>query len=139
MASPNVLILRAPGTQCDQETAFAFEKAGGTAHILHINRLLESPSRFRQFQILCVPGGFSYGDDVAAGRILANQIQHHLAGHLAEFKAAEKLILGICNGFQRGLDGFRDLVGGQEHRSGKTGNLVLTLDLHTLLFVLCNC
>lgn len=100
MASPNVLILRAPGTQCDQETAFAFEKAGGTTHILHINRLLESPSRFRQFQILCVPGGFSYGDDVAAGRILANQIQHHLAGHLAEFKAAEKLVLGICNGFQ---------------------------------------
>ena len=100
MSTPNVLILRAPGTNCDQETAFAFEKAGGKVEILHINRLLEDPSRFGRFQILCIPGGFSYGDDVAAGRILANQIEHHLADQLAEFKAAEKLILGICNGFQ---------------------------------------
>ena len=53
-----------------------------------------------RFQILCIPGGFSYGDDVAAGRILAVQMRHHLAGRLAEFKAAGKLILGICNGFQ---------------------------------------
>lgn len=100
MSTPNVLILRAPGTNCDQETAYAFQQAGGKPEILHINRLLESPALFGQFQILCIPGGFSYGDDVAAGRILANQIQHHLAQHLAEFKAAEKLILGICNGFQ---------------------------------------
>jgi phosphoribosylformylglycinamidine synthase len=100
MATPNVLIVRAPGTNCDQETAYAFERAGGKAEVLHINRLLETPSLFGRFQILCIPGGFSYGDDVGAGRILANQIQHHLAGHLAEFKAAEKLILGICNGFQ---------------------------------------
>lgn len=100
MSTPNVLILRAPGTNCDQETAYAFEQAGGKTEILHINRLLENPSLFGRFQILCIPGGFSYGDDVAAGRILANQIQHHLAERLAEFKAAEKLILGICNGFQ---------------------------------------
>jgi len=65
-----------------------------------VNRLLEKPELFSRFQILCIPGGFSYGDDVAAGRILGNQIQHHLADHLAEFKAADKLILGICNGFQ---------------------------------------
>src|SRR5262249_49925180 len=52
------------------------------------------------YQILCVPGGFSYGDDIAAGRILGNQIRHHLAGCLREFHAAGKLILGICNGFQ---------------------------------------
>ncbi|GAG40354.1 unnamed protein product, partial [marine sediment metagenome] len=100
MPEPNVLILRAPGTNCDRETAFAFERAGGHAQILHINRLLENPKRFDEFQILCIPGGFSYGDDVAAGRILGNQIQHHLADCLAEFKAAGKLILGICNGFQ---------------------------------------
>lgn len=97
---PRVLILRAPGTNCDQETAFAFQRAGAATDVLHINRVLESPALFRQFQILCVPGGFSYGDDVAAGRILANQIQHHLAEHLVEFKEAGKLILGICNGFQ---------------------------------------
>jgi phosphoribosylformylglycinamidine synthase I len=100
MAQPNVLILRAPGTNCDEETAFAFQKAGAKAELVHVNRLLENPALFSRFQILCIPGGFSYGDDVAAGRILANQIQHHLAEQLAEFKAAEKLVLGICNGFQ---------------------------------------
>jgi phosphoribosylformylglycinamidine synthase I len=100
MSEPKVLILRAPGTNCDMETAFAFEQAGGKAELLHINRLLENPRLFEDFQILCIPGGFSYGDDVAAGRILGNQIQHHLAEQLAQFKAAGKLILGICNGFQ---------------------------------------
>jgi phosphoribosylformylglycinamidine synthase len=97
---PRVLVLRSPGTNCDVETAFAFERAGATTERVHINRLLENPARFRDFQILVVPGGFSYGDDLAAGRILGNQIRHHLAEQLAEFKAAGKLILGICNGFQ---------------------------------------
>jgi phosphoribosylformylglycinamidine synthase len=100
MPQPRVLILRAPGTNCDQETAFAFEQAGAKTEWMHINRLLESPTLAGQFQILCLPGGFSYGDDVAAGRILATQIQHHLAEQLARFKADGKLILGICNGFQ---------------------------------------
>ncbi len=97
---PNVLILRAPGTNCDRETAFAFETAGATTEAIHINRLLESPRALDRFQILCIPGGFSFGDDVAAGQILAVQMRHHLAGFLSEFKAAGKLILGICNGFQ---------------------------------------
>src|SRR6187455_541532 len=100
MTMPNVLILRAPGTNCDQETAYAFEKAGGKAEFAHINRLLEEPKLFTIYQILALPGGFSYGDDLGAGRILANQIRHHLFEALAEFKATDKLILGICNGFQ---------------------------------------
>jgi phosphoribosylformylglycinamidine synthase len=100
MSKPNVLILRAPGTNCDKETAFAFETAGATTETLHVNRLLESPTVLDRFQILCIPGGFSFGDDVAAGQILAVQMRHHLAGRLADFKAAGKLILGICNGFQ---------------------------------------
>jgi len=100
MPKPHVLILRAPGTNCDQETAFAFETAGATTETLHVNRVLESPAVLDRFQILCIPGGFSFGDDVAAGQILAVQMRHHLAGCLAEFKAAGKLILGICNGFQ---------------------------------------
>ena len=100
MPRPHVLILRAPGTNCDQETAFAFETAGATTETLHVNRLLESPAVLDRFQILCIPGGFSFGDDVAAGQILAVQMRHHLAGRLADFKAAGKLILGICNGFQ---------------------------------------
>ena len=100
MPPPRVLILRAPGTNCDEETAFAFDQAGAAADRVHINRLLENPDLARQFQILCIPGGFSYGDDVAAGRILANQIQHHLADSLRQFHQEGKLILGICNGFQ---------------------------------------
>ena len=100
MTQPRILILRAPGTNCDIETAFAFEQAGGKAQSLHLNRLIESPRLASQYQILCIPGGFSFGDDVAAGRIFANQIRHHLADTLQEFRAAGKLILGICNGFQ---------------------------------------
>ena len=95
-----VLILRAPGTNCDQETAYAFARAGGRTELVHVNRLLENPRSLADFQILCLPGGFSYGDDIAAGRILACQIRHHLAEAVHEFREAGKLVLGICNGFQ---------------------------------------
>jgi phosphoribosylformylglycinamidine synthase len=97
---PRVLILRAPGTNCDGETAFAFEAAGARADRVHLNRLIEKPSLAGDYQILCIPGGFSYGDDVCAGRIFGNQMRHHLQEALHEFMAAGKLILGICNGFQ---------------------------------------
>lgn len=97
---PRALILRAPGTNCDVETAHAFQLAGGSAERWHINRVLEEPDRLADFQILCIAGGFSYGDDIAAGRILGNQIQHHLAETLTAFREAGKLIIGICNGFQ---------------------------------------
>jgi phosphoribosylformylglycinamidine synthase len=100
MARPRVLILRAPGTNCDQETAFAFNQAGAEADTLHVNRVLENPRQFAQYQILCIPGGFSYGDDLGAGRILASQMRGHLVSELEQFKAEGKLILGICNGFQ---------------------------------------
>lgn len=100
MAQPHVLVLRAPGTNCDAETAFAFERAGAAADVVHLNRWLESPRLADEYQTLCLPGGFSYGDDVGAGRIFANQLRHHLADTLAAFRDAGKLILGICNGFQ---------------------------------------
>jgi len=97
---PRVLILRAPGTNCDQETAFAFQTVGGDSDVVHLNRLLENPRLAGEYQILAIPGGFSYGDDISAGRIFGNQIRHHLRDCLAEFKAAGKLIIGICNGVQ---------------------------------------
>ncbi len=100
MATPRILVLRAPGANCDEETAYAFELAGGSTSRVHINRLLETPSLANDYQILCIPGGFTYGDDIAAGRILGNQIRLHLDEMIREFQAAEKLILGICNGFQ---------------------------------------
>ncbi|HEY4232671.1 MAG TPA: phosphoribosylformylglycinamidine synthase subunit PurQ, partial [Lacipirellulaceae bacterium] len=87
-------------TNCDEETAHAFSLAGGSPERWHVNRVLEKPQHVGEFQILCLPGGFSYGDDIAAGRILGNQIRHHLADVLQQFRDAGKLILGICNGFQ---------------------------------------
>ena len=100
MATPRVLILRAPGANCDAEAQFAFETAGAVADRVHINRLREQPALLQRFQILVVPGGFTYGDDVAAGKILANQLSCFLGDALRRFRDAEKLILGVCNGFQ---------------------------------------
>jgi len=100
MTAPRVLILRAPGTNCDAEAAHAFSLAGGDVENWHVNRLLEEPRRLAEFQIFCVPGGFSFGDDLSAGRIFGSKISHGLAEPLDEFRAAGKLILGVCNGFQ---------------------------------------
>jgi phosphoribosylformylglycinamidine synthase len=97
---PRALILRTAGTNCDVETAHAFSIAGAEAVLLHVNRLLETPASLADFQILAIPGGFSYGDDIAAGKIFANQIAHHLREPLADFLAAGKPVIGICNGFQ---------------------------------------
>jgi phosphoribosylformylglycinamidine synthase len=100
MATPKVLILRAPGTNCEEETAFAFERAGAKTTLLHVNRLIESPQLAADHQILCFPGGFSYGDDVAAGRILAQQLKVHLGDVVEQFRSRDRLMLGICNGMQ---------------------------------------
>ena len=97
---PKTLILRTAGTNCDAETAHAFERAGATCETLHVNRLLENRALLDGYQILAIPGGFSYGDDIAAGRIFANQIRHHLVEALRQFIEAGKPIIGICNGFQ---------------------------------------
>jgi len=99
-AKPAVCVLRAPGTNCDVETAFAFETAGAAAERLHLFRLLEDPKRLANYQVLCIPGGFSYGDDVGAGVIFSQKLQNRLADALAEFLQRDTLLLGICNGFQ---------------------------------------
>jgi phosphoribosylformylglycinamidine synthase len=100
MARPRALILRAPGANCDAEAQLAFEQAGAVAQRLHINRLREQPALLQNYQVLVIPGGFTYGDDVAAGKILANELRHFLGNALHQFRARENLILGICNGFQ---------------------------------------
>lgn len=100
MVQPRVLVLRAPGANCDRESQYAFELAGAAAERIHVNRLIESPGLLDGFQILCLPGGFSYGDDIAAGRILASQLQMHLRDAIARFHASDRLVLGVCNGFQ---------------------------------------
>src|SRR5262249_18551620 len=100
MATTRALVLRAPGANCDVEAEFALQKAGAQAERIHINRLRENPQLLDDFQILMVPGGFTYGDDVAAGKILSVQLSHFLGDTLRRFRDAEKLILGVCNGFQ---------------------------------------
>ena len=100
MSSPRVCVLRAPGTNCDIETAHAFELAGVAAYRVHLFRLLEDPSLLSQYQVLCIPGGFSYGDDIGAGVIFSRQLRGQLNDVMREFLSADKLLLGICNGFQ---------------------------------------
>jgi phosphoribosylformylglycinamidine synthase subunit PurQ / glutaminase len=97
---PKTLVLRAAGTNCDVETAHAFGLAGSDATRVHVNRLIESPSMLGDYQLLAIAGGFSYGDDISAGKILATQIMHHLRDALQTFIDAKKPIIGICNGFQ---------------------------------------
>lgn len=100
MAQVRILILRAAGTNCDLETQHAWELAGATAERVHIRRLIDHPRQLDPYQVLTLPGGFSYGDDIAAGRILARQIQRSLRDAVRAFVDADKLVLGICNGFQ---------------------------------------
>lgn len=100
MGKAKAIVLRAAGVNCDLETEHALELAGAAAQRIHINRIMEKPSCLADCQILVFPGGFSYGDDVAAGKILANQVIHHLREVLTRFIEDGKLVLGICNGFQ---------------------------------------
>jgi phosphoribosylformylglycinamidine synthase I len=100
MARINVLILRAAGTNCDLETQHAWELAGARAERIHLRRLIEQPQTLRRCQVVTIPGGFSYGDDIAAGRIFAAQLERHLLDELRAFIDSGKLVLGICNGFQ---------------------------------------
>jgi phosphoribosylformylglycinamidine synthase len=100
MIRPRAIVLRAPGTNCNEETAAAWERAGATCETWHIGRLLEAPQTLDAFQILTIPGGFSYGDDLGAGRIFATRLGRVLADALERFHARGGLVLGICNGFQ---------------------------------------
>lgn len=100
MNQPKVLVLRTAGTNCDQETVYAWELAGAAPERLHVRELIDTPSTLNRFAILTIPGGFSYGDDISAGKILAMQLIHHLADSLRRFVDSGRLVLGICNGFQ---------------------------------------
>ncbi len=95
-----VLLLRTAGTNCDRELTLAFERAGAAVQSVHIHRLLADPGQLEDFEILGIPGGFSYGDDIASGKILANELVHHLRAPLEQWVRDDKMILGVCNGFQ---------------------------------------
>jgi phosphoribosylformylglycinamidine synthase subunit PurQ / glutaminase len=94
------LILRAPGTNCDVESAFAFEQAGAQVDLVHVGELIRRHRILSNYQIMVIPGGFTYGDDISAGRILANELTLKLRDEIQKFVDEGRLILGICNGFQ---------------------------------------
>lgn len=94
------LILRAPGTNCDAETAFAFQQAGAEVASIHVNQLIRHEQHLADYQIMVIPGGFTYGDDISAGKVLANELRLKLGADIPRFIDNGGLILGICNGFQ---------------------------------------
>jgi len=100
MTIPKVCVLRTAGTNCDKETEFAFSRAGASVDLVHVNKLIQGDKKLDDYQILALPGGFTYGDDIAAGKILANELKYKLGGSLSKFINQGKLVIGICNGFQ---------------------------------------
>ncbi|MFW5923326.1 MAG: phosphoribosylformylglycinamidine synthase I [Planctomycetota bacterium] len=99
-AQVKTLILRTAGTNCDEETAFAFQQAGARARKRHVNVLRQDPDILLNYDILAIPGGFSYGDDLGAGTVLANELITLLRDALNRFVESGRLVIGICNGFQ---------------------------------------
>ena len=100
MSKVKTLMLRAPGTNCDFETQVAFEQAGAEVDSALVTELFRKEKRLVDYQILVIPGGFTYGDDISAGKIFANEIRLRLGEDIKKFVDDGKLILGVCNGFQ---------------------------------------
>lgn len=100
MSRPPVLILHATGTNRDREAAWAVELAGGKPEIVHVNQLVAGERRLADYRMMVLPGGFSYGDDLGAGRLWALDLLHRLADGVADFARRRRPVLGICNGFQ---------------------------------------
>src|SRR3989338_4366973 len=100
MKKPKAIVLRTAGTNCDNETFSAFKMAGADAELAHINELGRAEKFLKDYQILAIPGGFTYGDDIGSGKIFANEIRYKLNEDLKNFINSGKLVIGICNGFQ---------------------------------------
>src|SRR5688572_14927439 len=100
MGEATVCVLKTDGINCDYEMQHAFEVAGASAEIVHVNQLRSGEYRLRDFGILAVPGGFSYGDDIASGKVLANELTSYFSDELQEFIDSDKPVLGVCNGDQ---------------------------------------
>jgi len=101
MVKPLVMIVKEHGTNCENESKFAFEQAGATADIVHMNDWIDNPKKIRDYQIVMFPGGFSYGDDTGSAYAWTNRIKNNLHDDMLEFaRNGKNLILGVCNGFQ---------------------------------------
>jgi phosphoribosylformylglycinamidine synthase len=97
---PNVLILYATGTNRDLDAAEAVALAGGNPEVVHINQLRSAEKRWEDYQMLVLPGGFSYADALGAGKLLALDLNVYFKDEIQRFIAAGKPVIGICNGFQ---------------------------------------
>ena len=100
MSSPLAIVTRTAGTNCDAETVRALELAGARVELIHIHQLLAEPQRLQDASMCVFPGGFSYGDDIAAGRVYGLELRFGMYTELRAFVDAGSLVLGICNGFQ---------------------------------------
>ncbi len=96
----NVLVLTGDGINCEEETALAFKEEGAVSKIVHIADLIAHPEQLHEAQILALPGGFSFGDELGSGQVLALKLRHALGAELKKFVDSGKLVIGICNGFQ---------------------------------------
>jgi phosphoribosylformylglycinamidine synthase len=97
---PRVIVLRTAGTNCNIETSFSFEQSGAEVQEVHLQQLFSGKVKLADYHIIALPGGFSYGDDIASGRIFANELRLRLGEDIRQFIKDKKLIIGICNGFQ---------------------------------------
>jgi len=95
-----VLVLTGDGINCEEETAMAFNEEGAATEIIHISDLIAHPEQLQSAHILALPGGFSFGDELGSGQILALKLRHALGSELKKFVDSGKLVIGICNGFQ---------------------------------------
>lgn len=100
MARPKVLVLRAGGTNRDGDAIRAWEAAGADADAVHVNEVLCGSKHMHEYDVLNLPGGFAYGDDLGAGKLLAVDLLYRLREPFHRFVESGKLMLGICNGFQ---------------------------------------
>lgn len=100
MVKPKTLVLTGYGINCDIETQEVFERCGSYAKRVHLTDLINETKRLSDFNILALPGGFSFGDDIASGKVLANMLKYNLGEQIDEFIDGGNLIIGICNGFQ---------------------------------------
>ncbi len=100
MSNVNVLVLRAAGINCDEEVMHCWRIAGANPTLVHVNALAADPAMLDDAAIVTIPGGFSYGDDIAAGQILAQRLMHEVGDPLCDLVNRGGGILGICNGFQ---------------------------------------
>ena len=100
MRKPRVLVFGGYGLNCEDETKFGFDLAGGDARVVHVNDLVAKPKKIREYEILAFPGGFSYGDDTGSGNAYASKVRNHLWPEILEFVKKDTLVIGICNGCQ---------------------------------------